>query len=435
VRGEDRCDRVTAVVVLIVEAGKAAVEATFLSAITAATNDGRFQETLEKVNPDIDITIFRDNEIPARTSLAPTISTSPTSAPTTSTMPSAQPSISLAPSTSFQPSFRPSVSLTPSLEPTENSAPPSTIPSVSVVPSAQPSAEPSPLSSSQPTPSPSLEPTENSAPPTTLPSVSVVPTISAQPSAEPSPLGASQPTPSPGLFVFMQCEDETQNCCNGLDTICDLRVDEIFYASVHNAMATSEDGNSFVYNHQFKLEGALEAGYRGINLDVCNCDGEYQLCHGICNFGARYPAETFGSINQFLDQNPTETILITLEINSGVDKPVDLDAFYSILSGVDGLVDKIYIHQSVTDPLPTLREMVAANTVRKMWLEICCSHKTNCQLLTFAISSESIQALDDLFLQWRHNMRSSQRLSAGLSLLVRICRRNGILFQLRVGRS
>ena len=126
--------------------------------------------------------------------------------------------------------------------------------------------------------------------------------------------------------------------------------------------------------------------------------------------------------------------MIVLEINSKADENVDLDAFYSILSGVDGLIDKIYIHESVTDPLPTLREMVAANTVRNMWLEICCKHKPDYEFLTFSLSSESIQALDDLPLQWRHNMRS-QRLSAGLSLLVRICRRNGILFQLRIGRS
>ena len=69
--------------------------------------------------------------------------------------------------------------------------------------------------------------------------------------------------------------------------------------------------------------------------------------------------------------------MIVLEINSGVDEDVDLDAFYLILSGVDGLVDKIYIHESVTDPLPTLREMVAANTVRNVWLKILCKHKTS----------------------------------------------------------
>jgi hypothetical protein len=112
------------------------------------------------------------------------------------------------------------------------------------------------------------------------------------------------PTSSPSLipdkFVFMQCEDVTKNCCNGLDSICNLRVDEIFYASVHNAMASVEGGFLFQHNHQFQLEGAMEAGYRGINLDVCKCNGQYQL--GICDHGARDPVETFASINSFLDE-------------------------------------------------------------------------------------------------------------------------------------
>jgi hypothetical protein len=242
----------------------------------------------------------------------------------------------------------------------------------------------------------------------------------------------SSPTPKPAEFVFMQCEDETQNCCNGLDTICDLRVDEIFYASVHNAMASLQDGFFLGPNHSFKLEGALEAGYRGVNLDVCNCNGVYQLCHGICGLGARDPAETFGSINQFLDQNPTETLLLVLQIDSDVDQPVDLDELYSKFSGVEGLMEKIYVHESVTDPLPTLREMVAANTVRNMWLEIDVSQ--NKLQASHFFSLLSIQALDDLPLQWPHKMRI-QRLSAGFSLLVRICRRNRILFSLRVGRA
>lgn len=188
-----------------------------------------------------------------------------------------------------------------------------------------------------------------------------------------SPTAAPTEIPPPA-FVFMQCEDETQNCCNGLDTICDLRLNEIFYASTHNAMATFEDGFALGANHRYKLEDSLEKGYRGINMDVCNCNGEYQLCHGVCDFGARNPALTFASINTWLDDNPTETLMIVLEINSKVRDPVDLDAFYQILSGVDGLLEKIYSHDSVADPLPTLREMVAANTVRTIYICGCCQH-------------------------------------------------------------
>jgi hypothetical protein len=80
------------------------------------------------------------------------------------------------------------------------------------------------------------------------------------------------PTASPG-YEFIQCRDG-QDCCNGLETICDLRANEVLYAMPHNAMATFEDGFLFGPNHRFKLEGAVEAGYRGLNLDLCNCGGE-----------------------------------------------------------------------------------------------------------------------------------------------------------------
>jgi hypothetical protein len=81
------------------------------------------------------------------------------------------------------------------------------------------------------------------------------------------------PTEGP-TYPFIQCGADQTNCCNGLETICDLGVNEILYATLHNAMATFEDGFLFGPNHRFQLEGSLEAGYRGLNLDLCNCGGE-----------------------------------------------------------------------------------------------------------------------------------------------------------------
>lgn len=193
--------------------------------------------------------------------------------------------------------------------------------------------------------------------------------------APPDESASGHPTSSPSLisdkFVFMQCEDLTQNCCNGLDSICNLRVDQIFYASVHNAMASFEGGFLFQHNHQFQLEGAMEAGYRGINLDVCNCNGQYQLCHGKCSFGTKDPVETFETINSFLDNNPTETIVVTLEINNDADEFVDLNELHSILSGVEGLLAKLYVHEETAGRWPTLRETVDANTVSFHFLHVC----------------------------------------------------------------
>lgn len=90
-----------------------------------------------------------------------------------------------------------------------------------------------------------------------------------------SPEETVSPTASP-TYGFMQCSNpnDPTTCCNGLETNCDLRVNEIMYATLHNAMATFDDGFIFGPNHERQLEGAVEAGYRGINLDLCNCGGQ-----------------------------------------------------------------------------------------------------------------------------------------------------------------
>jgi hypothetical protein len=173
------------------------------------------------------------------------------------------------------------------------------------------------------------------------------------------------PTQGGDRFEFMQCQDPTSgNCCNGVDGICDLGVDDILYATVHNAMATFEDGFLFGPNHRFNLEGALEAGYRGINLDVCNCNGVYTLCHGICSLGTRDLNEVFTNINQFLDDNPNEVLVIPMELDSEVDRQIDIDELYSLMTAVPGFTDKFYAHPDLTSDWPTLREAIATNKVR-----------------------------------------------------------------------
>ena len=85
-------------------------------------------------------------------------------------------------------------------------------------------------------------------------------------------VATAAPTDSP-QYQFIQCNDG-QPCCNGLDTNCNLRANQVLYATLHNAMATFDDGFIFGPNHQKQLESAVEAGYRGINLDLCNCGGQ-----------------------------------------------------------------------------------------------------------------------------------------------------------------
>jgi hypothetical protein len=72
-----------------------------------------------------------------------------------------------------------------------------------------------------------------------------------------------------------------------------------------------------------------------------------------------------------LDKNPTETILVILEINNDADETVDLNELYSVLSGVQGLLAKLYVHEETATRWPTLRETVDANTVSFHFLDVC----------------------------------------------------------------
>jgi len=122
------------------------------------------------------------------------------------------------------------------------------------------------------------------------------------------------PTASPNDFVFNQCTESDAECCNGLPNICGLRANEVFYATAHNAMATIADGYLIAPNHRFQLEDALKAGFRGINLDVCNCGASYRFCHGICELATRDIEQVLTAINQFLEDNPNEVLYIPFEL-------------------------------------------------------------------------------------------------------------------------
>jgi hypothetical protein len=162
-----------------------------------------------------------------------------------------------------------------------------------------------------------------------------------------------------GGYQFYQCQDES-NCCNGLDSICDLRANEIMYAGVHNAMAARDNGFWVQPNHQLSLERSLRSGYRAINIDMGKCDGELQLVHGVCAF-TRDPAEVFTNIVSFLETNPSEVILLNMQIdNDAGGAVVLLDDIYTVMESVEGFTSLLYAHPDTNTEWPTLRELTSS---------------------------------------------------------------------------
>jgi hypothetical protein len=179
------------------------------------------------------------------------------------------------------------------------------------------------------------------------------------------------PTPSPGstptsgsgsTFQFNQCTT-TDDCCNGLDTICDLAVNEVLFAGTHNSYASQDEGFLFFLGNQLnKIEDQMEEGFRGINLDLCGCSNSLVMCHNTCSV-SRSVNEVFTSMVSFLNNNPTEILLVTLELNPDMDQPVDLNNLYSEMEAVSGFVDYLYVHPDSTATWPTLRELKTSGKV------------------------------------------------------------------------
>ena len=80
-------------------------------------------------------------------------------------------------------------------------------------------------------------------------------------------------------------------------------------------MAARENGFLLAHNHLLSLEKAHKAGYRAINMDIAHCEDGFQLVHGRCALGSRDPTRVFGNIVDFLENNPTEVLLLTMQID------------------------------------------------------------------------------------------------------------------------
>jgi hypothetical protein len=167
------------------------------------------------------------------------------------------------------------------------------------------------------------------------------------------------------LSVFASAVSPTS--CNDLENLCSVKVTDAYFAMVHNAMAAVENGFVVAANHeQNPLVEALDAGYRGLNFDICNCDGSLQFCHGSemvgCGVGRVDPLQAFTEINEWISTNPNNVIMISLEINEEADGPISLEMIQGLLQQVpDGFSDRLYDHWPVGSEWPMVGELIEAN--------------------------------------------------------------------------
>ena len=171
----------------------------------------------------------------------------------------------------------------------------------------------------------------------------------------------------PSNYTFLQCDgtgststNSSTDCCNGLVGLCDFAADDILMAGIHNAHSSIADGYYVVPNHNYNVMYALDYGYRTLNFDIGVCNDELLFVHGSCKLPTSDILTTFTAINNWLDNHPTEILLIPLQIVNDLDRPVDLQEIYSLMNSIDGFTSKMY--QKVADePWPTLRTMISTN--------------------------------------------------------------------------
>lgn len=158
-------------------------------------------------------------------------------------------------------------------------------------------------------------------------------------------------------YDFIQCpEDLSQPCCNGLSSNCIKRVNEIMFATSHNAMSTRQD-SFFAPNHNLNLETSLQAGFRAFMLDLCDCSNGVAFCHSDCILGTRDPSVVFAAIVSFLQDNLSEVILLEFQVEPGSDM-FDL---FDIMREVDGFVDMMYEHPDTSSNWPLMSQLVDDN--------------------------------------------------------------------------
>jgi hypothetical protein len=111
-------------------------------------------------------------------------------------------------------------------------------------------------------------------------------------------------------------------------------------------------------------------GYRGLSLDLCNCDGGFVFCHGGaesgCGIGQRDPIDSFTQINDWLTLNPNNVVMIWLQINEAAGGPISLQDVESIVNAVPlgssnrSFADRLYKRNANDTTWPTLSELIQA---------------------------------------------------------------------------
>ena len=162
--------------------------------------------------------------------------------------------------------------------------------------------------------------------------------------------------------------------CNGDEAFCDLSLDRVVFPGTHNSMASVAYGGWLFGEQNQPIRAQLDAGIRALLVDAhygtldparsqeagrpivaAATQGDIFLCHVHCELGAVPFGDALADIRAFLDDNPSEVVMLILQ-----DATSPGDTADAITAA--GLADRAATlrPQAGSDrPLPTLGELVA----------------------------------------------------------------------------
>jgi hypothetical protein len=158
-----------------------------------------------------------------------------------------------------------------------------------------------------------------------------------------------------------------------MESNCKLPVNKVLFPTLHKAHS-SKDHSFIGASHDKQFEDALVAGYRGLQLNTCTCEGVISnallerdpalglensnlgFCHSACGTGVRDPKAVIENIKAFLDLNRREVLIV--DIDMGDDNSED-DLRTALRAS--GLLNYAYIPESKYVEWPKMEKLISKN--------------------------------------------------------------------------
>ena len=150
-------------------------------------------------------------------------------------------------------------------------------------------------------------------------------------------------------IFFFGSVAKSNSQCNGYESLCIKKYNEVAYLTTHNAYSSFEDG-FYLPNQNMNITSQLNQGVRAFMLDIYSEDDVLVLYHGVAELGSSFFEDLLNEFRIFIDENPNEVITLILEDYSSVNELSD--ALFT-----SGIIEDLYEYDEVYG-WPTLQEMI-----------------------------------------------------------------------------